>query len=156
MITEALLQFNRWANRAVLEHCRRIEPALLDAPPPPGVYGTIRATLAHLASAEAVYVARLRGEEPRRLPADADLEAIAQSLERSGTALCELVRDSQLDREIAFTSPTFGAVTCPVWVIFAQAIVHAGDHRSQLATILSTFGAPLPELDLWRYAGLVR
>jgi uncharacterized damage-inducible protein DinB len=71
-----LLRFNHWANRLIVEHCRSVDPALLDAPPPPGVYGSVRATLAHLAWAEALYVARLRGEEPVDLPADASLDEI--------------------------------------------------------------------------------
>ncbi len=153
---EHLLAFNRWANRAVIAHCRAFDPELLDAPPPPGVYGTIRATLAHLASAEAAYTARLRGEEPERVPADADLDRIAAVLERTGEALVELARTLPAENVVSFHSPTLGAVSAPVWVVLAQAVVHGCDHRSQLATLFTQLGAPLPPLDIWQFAGIRR
>lgn len=81
MLTEELFQFNRWANLAVVDHCAQVPTDLLDAPPPPRMYGTIRATLIHPANAEIVYVSRLRGEEPQRLPSDVNLEVLRASLE---------------------------------------------------------------------------
>lgn len=153
---EQLLAFNWWANRAVVEHCRAVGPALLDAPPPPGVYGTVRATLAHLASVEAAYVARLRGEEPERLPPDADLDRIAAALDRTGPALIELAQQVPSDRVLAFRSPTLGDVSVPAWVVFCQLVVHGCDHRSQLATLFTQLGTPLPPLDVWQFAGVRR
>ncbi|MCS7050019.1 MAG: DinB family protein [Thermomicrobium sp.] len=151
-----LLRFNRWANQAIVAHCRTVDPAVLDAPPPLGVYGTIRETLAHLATAEAVYVARLRGEEPQRLAADADLDTIASWLERSGAALEELAETTPPDRVLSFVSPTFGELSVPAWVLLGQAIVHGCAHRAQLATLFTQLGTPLPELDMWRFAGVTR
>ncbi|MCX7624281.1 MAG: DinB family protein [Thermomicrobium sp.] len=153
---EPLLRFNLWANRLVVQHCRAIDPALLDAAPLPGVYGTVRATLAHIASAEAAYAARLRGKEPVRLPPDADLDRIAESLERTGLDLLELARTVPADRVVSYTSPTLGDVSVPAWVIFAQLVVHGCDHRSQLATLFTHLGAPLPPLDVWQFAGVRR
>lgn len=49
-----------------------------------------------------------------------------------------------------------GQVTTPAWVILAQALVHGCDHRSQLAAIFTQLGAPLPELDVWHFAGVIR
>jgi len=155
-VLQELLRFHQWANQAVLAHCRTVDPLLLDAPPPPGVYGSIRATLAHLATAEAVYVARLCDEEPQRLPSDVDLEVIRASLERTSAALIELAQAIPPDQIISFNSPTFGAVSTPAWVIFAQAIAHGCAHRAQLATLFTQLGAPLPELDLWHFAGIAR
>ncbi len=151
-----LLRFNHWANRRIVEHCRSVDPALLDAPPPPGVYGSVRATLAHLAWAEALYVSRLRGEEPVELPADASLDEIATSLERTGRELLELATSVPGDRVISYTSAVFGPVSVPAAAIVAQAIVHGCDHRSQLAVLFTQLGAPLPELDVWRFVGIRR
>jgi len=153
---DRLLEYNLWANRALLQHCRSVDPTLLDASPPPGVYGSVRATLAHLASAEAAYTARLRGEEPQRLPADADLERIAASLERSGQDAIDLAQRVPSERIVTFHSPTLGEVSAPAWVIFAQLVVHGCDHRSQLATLFTQLGAPLPPLDIWQFAGIRR
>ncbi|MCX2726959.1 DinB family protein [Thermomicrobium sp. 4228-Ro] len=153
---EPLLAYNRWANQTLVRHCRSVDPALLDAAPPAGVYGSIRATLAHIASAEAAYTARLRGEEPQRLPPDADLDQIAASLERTGQALIELAKSIPADRVISYRSPTFGDVSAPAWVIFSQLVVHGCDHRSQLATLFTQFGAPLPPLDVWQFVGIRR
>jgi uncharacterized damage-inducible protein DinB len=57
---------------------------------------------------------------------------------------------------ISYTSAVFGPVSVPAAAIVAQAIVHGCDHRSQLAVLFTQLGAPLPELDIWRFVGIRR
>jgi len=41
--------------------------------------------------------------------------------------------------------------TLPVWMLLAQALIHATEHRTQVATILTQQGIAPPAMDIWTY-----
>ena len=41
--------------------------------------------------------------------------------------------------------------TLPVWVLLAQALTHATEHRTQIAAILTQQGIDPPGMDVWSY-----
>jgi len=44
----------------------------------------------------------------------------------------------------------------PVIIVLMQAIHHATDHRSQIATVLSQLGMQPPDLSVWAYDEAMR
>jgi uncharacterized damage-inducible protein DinB len=151
---EQLYRFNRWANRVLLDACRPLTPEQLAADCV-GTYGALDITLAHLAAAEAGYVHRLSGEP--RILAWRDSEPIppvavlADALEQTGTRLVSLVTDLADDHVAEFATLDGEEVRIPGWVLLAQAIDHAREHRSHVATILTQQGITPPEIDVWAF-----
>lgn len=144
---------NRWANLRLLDACTRLSAEQLDASTP-GTYGSVRATLVHLCAGEESYVARLAEhwpEQPLRerdgFPGMAELRQRAQQSGDSLIAIAAQVQPTQLVR-VVWQGETH---LLPATLILIQAINHATEHRSQIATILSQHGVEPPESDGWSF-----
>ncbi|HEU4750624.1 MAG TPA: DinB family protein [Acidimicrobiia bacterium] len=153
-----LFRHNRWANRLMMEACRGLSDEQLDTTVN-GTYGTIRDTITHLVRAESGYAFRLIGgdrifgrEEP--FPG---VDRSIEVLEQTGAALEKVAADLDPKRIIEIVTDE-ATTQIPGFVILLQAVNHATDHRSHIATILTQLGHEPPELDLWSYneAGLSR
>ena len=146
----AIFRHNRWATRQLIDHCAQLTDAQLDATMD-GVYGSIRATLAHLVSAEERYTVLLTDGQWQPAPASAEgLAGLAERAAVCGTALIDIAAEDQTDRILRGVRRGEPYVL-PAWVPLAQAIHHANDHRSQLATLLTHQGIAAPDLDVWTY-----
>lgn len=152
---QQLYRHNRWANGLVLAACRDLTPDQLAATCE-GTYGALWPTLAHLAAAESGYVHRLSGEprilawrEPDAPPA---IEVLADALERSGARLVQLATTVADDHVAEFTTLDGEEVRLPGWLLLAQSIDHAREHRSHVATILTQLGVTPPDIDVWAFA----
>jgi uncharacterized damage-inducible protein DinB len=160
----ALYRHMTWATLRVIEHCQGLGDEHLDATIP-GTYGTIRETLRHIVEAEQGYLSTLTREPflskeaaeafvvPRPLPeGPVPLEELAERIRRMGPRWEALAQDRDLpDREVTATD----GWAFPAAIPMAQAIHHAGDHRTQVLSILGARGLeePGPDgLDLWGYA----
>lgn len=147
-----LFSHNRWANLRLIDVCAGLADEQLDSTAI-GTYGTIRATLEHIVSAERSYLARLTGGQPQRRPADAPPLTLAEMrawAETSGAGLIDC-------------APTIGAGETfqvswddephiiPKTILLTQAINHATEHRSQIMAILTGLGIQPPDLDGWTY-----
>jgi uncharacterized damage-inducible protein DinB len=147
-------RYNLWANQTLLDFCEPLTYAQLDATAA-GVYGSVRAMLMHLFSSEESYAGRVGGQaQPRRLmESDAfpGFDALRRRAEQSGQALiafAERATEADLTRILHLDDGTYDA---PVYITLIQAINHAIDHRSQIATVLSQQGVELPDLAGWGY-----
>lgn len=148
-----MFRHNAWANQHLLDACAALSDDQL-ATAAPGTYGAIRDTLLHLASGQDRYVAALRGEQPsntlhgRPFPG---IPALQEHLGRSSEALVTVAEqgdDDRVVRGIRNGEP----YALPASVFLIQAINHATDHRSQIASIMSGMGIEPPEIDGWSYA----
>jgi uncharacterized damage-inducible protein DinB len=153
-----LFRHNRWANRLMMEACRGLSDQDLDATVA-GTYGSIRDTITHLIRAESGYAFRLIGGERtfgREAPFPG-VEGAIEVLEKTGSALEEVAADLDPSRIIEIVTDE-ATTQIPGFVVLLQAVNHATDHRSHIATILTQLGQQPPELDLWSYddAGLSR
>jgi uncharacterized damage-inducible protein DinB len=146
-------QHHAWATEQLIRHLRKLPKEALSASSP-GVYGEVLATLSHLISADSRYLRYLEGTPPPpRTGPD-----IVKTLDQ----LSDLLRDQAVRwrvvlaraGELDITLPARG--TRPVLphatnLLFAQALHHGNDHRTQICTILSSSGYESPDLDVWRY-----
>ncbi len=146
-----IFQHHLWANLSLLDACSKLNDEQLDATTN-GVYGSIRATLLHMLSAEGRYVARLTGQpsafsEEHPFPGFAVLRQQASS---TGEALLEQIEQGVEHRtlHISHDGQTF---EYPGSFMLLQAINHATDHRSQICTQLTLLGITPPDLDGWSY-----
>lgn len=146
-----LFRHHRWANRHMVERCRGLSDAQLERSVE-GTYGTLRDTLTHLIRAEAGYTFRLTGQ-PRLFGREdpfPGVERMLELLEQTGHAL-EEVAESLGTTEMVEITTDEGTTVYPSFVILLQAVNHATEHRSHIATILTQLGIQPPELDLWAY-----
>jgi uncharacterized damage-inducible protein DinB len=152
---QQLYRHGRWANLRIMDACASLTPAQLAATCE-GTYGPLWPTLAHLAAAESGYVHRLSGEpriiawrDPEPPPS---LSTLTDALERSGARLIDLAATTADDHVASFTTTDGEEVHLSGWILLAQAIDHAREHRSHVATILTQLGLAPPEIDVWAYA----
>jgi uncharacterized damage-inducible protein DinB len=154
-MSETLVQLcnhNLWANEQLLEACAELGDAHLDATMS-GAFGSIRDTLMHLAGAQERMATALAGasvtENRDRAPFPGFVE-LRERMRTSGEMLAEAAARAQ-DGDTATTTWRDETFTLPVWVLLAQALTHATEHRTQISAILTQQGIEPPGMDVWTY-----
>jgi uncharacterized damage-inducible protein DinB len=151
-------KYNLWANLRLLDACVHLSDAQLDATTK-GTFGSVRETLMHLFAAEEGYARHFNFTGPAPTPRLADLTTFAgfdelrRRAERSGKELIAIAERGDLSQILHLDGGTYDA---PVIVVVIQAINHAIDHRSQIATLLSQQDIEPPDLDGWSYNDSMR
>ena len=148
-----LFEHNRWANLRAVDVCADLTDARLDATVP-GTAGSVRDTLMHIAGAEQRYVSRLSGRRPTYGEGDGwpGAAALGRALDESGRALIELAGRADPD-EVLRGEYQGRPVELPAVTVYVQAINHATEHRSQIATILTQQGVEPPDFSGWAWGG---
>jgi uncharacterized damage-inducible protein DinB len=145
---------NAMMNRRLVEACRQLPADQLGATAI-GTYGSVGATLVHVANAQEGYAARLLDtERPERLPEDPfpGFEGLAERFARGDERLEEAAMRAGQDRQVQVTGDDPpGTWWMPVSLYLVQAVNHGTEHRSQVATILTQLGVEPPEMDGWTY-----
>ena len=147
-----LIRYNSWANAQVLAACEALPAEQLSATAP-GAYGTIHRTLGHIIHAEADYVGRLTGNEPRPPfdwhsgPSVSEIRAFAEEV---ATALLDAIQRTPPDH-IVHEEEDGNTLDYKARALFIQIINHGIEHRTNITTILSSLGLSAPEVDGWAY-----
>lgn len=154
---DLLLEFfrhNAMMNRRLLEACRQLSPEQLGATAT-GTYGSVGSTLVHIANSQLGYASRLLDidrPEPLREDALPGFEVVAERLALGDARLEEAVTQAGSDRRVQVRGDDPpGTWWMPVSLYLLQAVNHATEHRSQVATILTQLGVQPPEMDGWTY-----
>ena len=154
-------QYNLWANVQLLDACEQLTDAQLDAIMT-GIYGSIRETLLHLFASEEGYARHChfaedaptpRLKELTTFPGFAELRRRAEWSGNEMIRFAERAEQDDLEKILHLDGGTYDAA---VIIVLIQAINHAIDHRSQIATLLSQQGIELPGLDGWCYNDTLR
>lgn len=145
-------KYNLWANLRLLDACAQLSDAQLDFTMP-GTFGSVRETLIHLLASEEGYVRPFTGTSPtipqlKELTTFPGFDELRRRAERSGKELIAIAEQRNLNQIFYLDGGTYEA---PAIIVVIQAINHAIDHRSQIATLLSQQGIELPDLDGWGY-----
>jgi uncharacterized damage-inducible protein DinB len=146
-----MFEHNLWANTRAMEVCADLPDALLDATVQ-GTGGSVRETLMHITGAEQRYVMRLSGRPTTFGEHDGwpGVAALAEAVGESGQLLIDFAATA--DPEGVLEGEYQGqVVTLPVAIMYVQAINHATEHRSQIATILSQQGIEAPDFSGWAW-----
>ena len=145
-----VLRHNTWANVTILEFCRGLDPALLEAKAV-GTFGTLYGTLQHVVGAEQWYVQLLTGEllgRPRiRRDERHALDDLVTTTKAIGARALEVAATDDVSRRIEMNEGR----TSTVGVILAQLVHHGNEHRTQATTILGANGIEPPPVSGWGY-----
>lgn len=146
-----LFEHNHWANLRAVEACAGLTDTQLDATMH-GTAGSVRDTMMHIAGAEQRYVMQMSGRQPTYGERDgwSGTDMLRQALGESGRALIDLA--GRADPEEVLEGEYQGQpYELPVATIYVQAINHATEHRSQIATILTQQGLEPPDFSGWAW-----
>lgn len=140
-----------WATEQLIDACRSLTPEQLSTPVP-GTYGSILDSFRHLVSTDCWYLTFF-GDQPQRIEegADAGLDELRSAITANGKNWMDLLA-SGLDGEADNVEHGDGwNFHSPTGFRLAQVIQHGTDHRSQICTVLSSFGKEPPGIDLWAF-----
>jgi len=142
-----------WATDKILEACEGLGVDQLGTAVP-GTYGSIIETLRHTVGADASYLSLLSDGKVTDIDEyQMDIPALRAAMRELGPVWQWLVaQDLDSDRQVVRHREDGSTSTAPLGVRLAQVIHHGTDHRSQVATALSTLGIEPPEIDVWAWA----
>jgi uncharacterized damage-inducible protein DinB len=149
-----VLEHNLWANTILFDFCGGLDDEVLDSNVD-GCYGSIRETLRHIAHGEELYVAMLTSPRPDTLRSSwADVLPVPASTalaKSTGKALIRCAKEIPGNTILEGVRADSEEYRVPASFLFIQAINHATEHRTQIATILTQRGIQPPDLDGWVY-----
>jgi uncharacterized damage-inducible protein DinB len=156
----SLFAYNRWADRRVLDACRKLTPEQYVAEPAPG-WSSVRSSIIHIAIVTEGWVRGVAGESVEIVPTEAELPTVADAerlLDRAHRTLDELW--PALTPERLATPRTFRGRSrtafLPPWVVLRHLVNHSTYHRGQVASKLKRLGVEPPATDLifWAFEQL--
>ena len=159
-----LYDFNEWADARILAACTRVSPEQYAAPSPSGTgRGGLRETMVHILdniwqqritlqgfyreplADEAAYDATELHEDA--LPTFALLQERWLTEQREMRAYIDTLTEETLNSTIRYVIP--GAVReLGVWLILVDVIIHATQHRSEAAALLTSYSQSPGDYDL--------
>jgi uncharacterized damage-inducible protein DinB len=145
-----VLRHNTWANGAIIDFCRDLDPATLEAIAR-GTYGTIERTMQHLIGGQQWYTQLLTGEvigpRLRRDGPPPGLDVLAAVAAATGDRVVSVAESDDPTRRIGMHEGR----TSTVGVVLAQFAHHGNEHRTQITTNLGANGIEPPPLSAWAY-----
>jgi uncharacterized damage-inducible protein DinB len=141
-----------WANNRLFDECLKLNDEQLDFASA-GTYGSIKATLAHLVRAEERYLFFLTGKDVTDDPkADPQMPVaeLKSRIQKSGRILLQVATAAQPDTQVQVGEGK-EAELIPVIVLLLQAVYHAHEHRTHIATLLGQMGLEPPGLSGWDF-----
>ncbi|MCA1841348.1 MAG: hypothetical protein LC723_13670 [Actinobacteria bacterium] len=150
IVLEKIFAHNQWANLTIFDACAALGADQLDAEPKTVAYGSIRATLTHIATAQAGYLALLRLPVAQRVRITPEFHQLKDFVAVSGDGLLILTSEDGWASIEAPCITTDGFEVDP-WVVMLQAINHATEHREQICSMVSSMAMTPPELDGWAF-----
>jgi uncharacterized damage-inducible protein DinB len=147
----SLFAYNRWADRRVLDACRKLSPEQYAAEPVPG-WSSVRASVVHITSATSNWIRRVAGEAVSGPLTEADLPSIDDAQRRLDQAyqtldgLWPALTPERLTTPRSFELRGQSGVL-PPWVVLRHIVNHATYHRGQVAAKLKRLGVEQPVTD---------
>lgn len=148
------LKHNTMMNERILDACAALSQEDLAATVP-GTYGAVGATLVHIVQAQDSYSHRFFGlERPRRLDEEPfpGFDVLRERVAKTNTMLEEAAAAAVSGRVVQVTGDDpEGTWEMNAGLLLVQAVNHATEHRSQIATILTQCGVEPPDMSGWRF-----
>ena len=151
MTPTELYAYHRWANRRLFDVASALgEEACGREIGKAFSYPTLRRTFAHLYGADAVWLARWRGQPTGALPG-ADIASMAalrkewDGLVAEQQAWVEALRPVDLGREIHYKDTVGNPYHSPLGILLTHVAAHGNHHRSEIATMLTMVSGSPPD-----------
>jgi uncharacterized damage-inducible protein DinB len=156
----SLYAYNRWADRRVLDACRKLTPEQYVAEPVPG-WSSVRSSIVHIAVVTERWMRGLTGENVGAAPTEAEVPTIDDAerlLERAYQTLDELLPTLTPERLAMPQTMRGGGRTAvlPPWTVLRHVVNHSSYHRGQVASKLKRLGVEQPATDfiVWAFEQL--
>jgi uncharacterized damage-inducible protein DinB len=152
----ALFDFNRWANRRLLDSAEALTPAQFTENRGSS-FGSVRDTLAHIYATDLVWVRRWAGESPKAFADAAEFPSVPalrerwDRLEREREDFLAKLTDAALDQRITYTNTKGERWRYSLRQMMQHLVNHSTYHRGQVVTLLRQHGVPAPGTDLLIY-----
>jgi uncharacterized damage-inducible protein DinB len=148
-----LVDYSAWATGHILDAAARLEPAQFTATPDPNT-ASLQSILVHAFSAERLWRGRLQsGVSPPMPHSDdiPDVDALRRLWHEEAAAFREYLTtldDGAMEETVQFRRFS-GELSDPIarWVVVTQLVTHGAQHRSEAATLLTTYGQSPGDLD---------
>jgi uncharacterized damage-inducible protein DinB len=150
-----LFEYNRWAWERVLTQVAMLSEAEYTASH--AGFGSVRGVLSHALGAEALWLARCRGESPSSIVSERELQTFAALREardrqyEETEAFVWSLSDADLAREATYKTISGRTFTHSVAFTLGQIVNHTTQHRSEAAVALTEAGHSPGDLDLIIY-----
>jgi uncharacterized damage-inducible protein DinB len=144
-----------WATLRVMDACEELSPEQLDATAE-GTYGSIIETLRHVVAADNNYLFVTTGGRVPLIDDEQwdrmDLPELRDRMAAHGEEWSSVLATNPDPEQVLERHRDDGSEThAPFGLRLAQAVHHGTDHRSHIATILTTLGVEPPLIDLWDF-----
>jgi uncharacterized damage-inducible protein DinB len=152
----ALFAYDRWANRKVLDACRKLTAEQYISAPIAG-WSSVRSTIVHIALATDFNLRSLASDPDDCIPTEVELATVddaARVLERAYRRFEELrplLTPERLNAVLTLRWPGNTAIL-PQWALLRHIVNHSSYHRGQIASKLKRFGIEQPNTDFFFWA----
>lgn len=148
-----LFEYNTWANARTLESCAVLTPEQINQDLHSS-FPSVRATLAHIVTAEWIWNERWHGRTPEGRPPwtdQADFAGLRSGFDGLDAELIEFIsslEQADLDGTIEYSNMSGKRFAHPLWQALQHLANHGSYHRGQIATMLRQLGAKPAHTDL--------
>ncbi|MET1078665.1 MAG: DinB family protein [Pseudomonas sp.] len=148
-----LLRYHGWAYRRLIDSLQRLEATAYQAPC--GLFfGSPHGTLNHLAVADRIWLARVRGEPAPFTRLDAEVatdlagvrDFIAEGI-AGWQAWLQARDDHGLSQVLTYRNSRGDAFSRVLADVLLHLVNHGSHHRGQISAALTSLGQPAPVLD---------
>jgi uncharacterized damage-inducible protein DinB len=142
-----------WATLRLLDACAPLTAEQLETNVP-GTFGSIIETMRHLVGGDRSYLfVTSGGTLPAIEDAEMDIAALRGAMAEGGPGWTALLATNPDPTVIVTRHRDDGTRShAPMGIRLAQVVHHGTDHRSQIATALTSLGITPPEMDVWDWA----
>lgn len=157
----SLCAYDTWANGRIFDTAALLTPDQFTGIDDSS-YGSVRNTLVHIVDAQQIWLFRIsRSDTPVKLKVEEypDVEAIRVRWIEIDTAIRDFVNAldaSELDKVISYFNSRGEPNAYTLWQILFHQINHGGQHRGELAMVLTSFGCSPGWLDYLHFLDLER
>ena len=151
-----LYAYNAWANEQVIQSIAGLstEAFCQDLK---ASHGSIRGTVAHLASAEWIWLERWKGTSPHQMLSEEEFSTVEiaivrwKKIEEDVADFVAGLREADLKRIFPFTTTEGKKRSDILWQAMQHLVNHSSYHRGQIATLLRQVGQTPQATDLIKY-----
>jgi uncharacterized damage-inducible protein DinB len=160
MSTESIREiyaYHRWANRRLFDVVAELgEEAAGREVGTQFSFPTLRRMLAHIYGADSIWLARWKGTSPTTTPGPdiATLGSLRErwdALETEQRGFIEALGPADLNRVVEYRNTEGKPFHAPLGTLLHHVALHAGHHRSELATMITMTSVSPPDTGVLRY-----
>ena len=154
--------YHRWANRRLFDLAVGLGPeAVTRDMGKHWSFPTLKGMFAHVYGADRLWLARWKGESPKRIYGDADFASMADlrgswdALEAEQRAFVEGLGEVDLARPLEYQNTEGAQFRVALGPLLQHVVNHATHHRSEAATMITLISGSPPDTGISSYRNAV-